>query len=86
MTPTELRAALTRLGISQAETARVLGVDDRTVRRWAAGDRDIPQPAIRLLWACERDAGLLVALSVAGDGLQNSAVVLQTTNRPPVTH
>lgn len=34
MTPTELRAALAALGISQLELARRTGANARTVRRW----------------------------------------------------
>ncbi len=29
--------------------ARLLGVDARTSRRWASGERDIPPPAVRFL-------------------------------------
>ena len=36
MTATEFRAALGRLGISQAAFARTIEIDPRTVRRWAA--------------------------------------------------
>ena len=49
MTPDELRAALTRLGLTQSGAARLLHVEPRTVRRWIAGDRDIPGPAVVLL-------------------------------------
>lgn len=49
MTTDEFRAALERLGLSQIAAASVLLVDPRTVRRWAAGERDIPGPAVALL-------------------------------------
>lgn len=43
MTPGELKSARKSLGLSQAELARVVGVDsDRTVRRWENAERDIP--------------------------------------------
>ena len=46
MTPAEFKAIRHRLGLSAQALARVLGVSDgRTVRRWEAGDRDIPGPA-----------------------------------------
>ena len=35
MTPQDFRAELERLGISQAEFARLANADDRSVRRWA---------------------------------------------------
>jgi DNA-binding transcriptional regulator YiaG len=49
MTPTRLRAALKRLGLTQVAAAHALGVAPRTVRQWLAGDRRIPEPAARLL-------------------------------------
>jgi DNA-binding transcriptional regulator YiaG len=43
MMPDELKDARDRLGLSQNELARVLGVEsNRTVRRWELGERDIP--------------------------------------------
>jgi DNA-binding transcriptional regulator YiaG len=49
MTPDEYREAIAGLGLSQIAAARLLGVDARTSRRWASGDRDIPPPAVRFL-------------------------------------
>lgn len=49
MTPDEYRQAIERLGLSQIAAARLLGVDARTSRRWASGERDIPPPAVRFL-------------------------------------
>jgi DNA-binding transcriptional regulator YiaG len=49
MTPADLRAALARLGLTQAGAAHLLGVDARTMRRWLAGTREMPEPARRLL-------------------------------------
>lgn len=49
MSPDDYRAALEKLGLSQVAAARLLGVDDRTSRRWACGERDIPPPAVRFL-------------------------------------
>lgn len=43
MTPADLRSALDRLGLSQQAAARLWGVNPRTVRRWLAGDQDIPE-------------------------------------------
>jgi transcriptional regulator with XRE-family HTH domain len=46
-TPGQLKAAREKLGLSTENLARVLRVEDgRTVRRWEAGDREIPGPVI----------------------------------------
>jgi DNA-binding transcriptional regulator YiaG len=48
----EFRAALAALGLSQVAAASALEVDERTVRRWTAGERAIPGPvrvALRLM-------------------------------------
>ena len=53
MTPTEFKAIRHALGLSAQGLARALGVSDgRTVRRWEAGDRDIPGPVrvLMLIW------------------------------------
>lgn len=42
MKPKDYRAALEKLGISQGQAATALGVDARTSRRWALGERAIP--------------------------------------------
>jgi DNA-binding transcriptional regulator YiaG len=50
--PADFAAAIAALGWSQVEAARQLEVDARTVRRWVAGDREIPGPvrvALRLM-------------------------------------
>ena len=54
MTPTQLRDTLARLGLTQTGAARLLGVDERTMRRWCAEEgtpqhRRMPEPAARLL-------------------------------------
>lgn len=49
MTPNQYRAAIETLGLSQVAAARLLGVDARTSRRWACGERDVPAPAERFL-------------------------------------
>jgi DNA-binding transcriptional regulator YiaG len=49
MTADEYRTAIEALGLSQIEAARLLGVDARTSRRWASGEREVPPPAVRFL-------------------------------------
>ena len=41
--PDEFRAQLARLGLSQVGAARHMGYAGRTVRRWAAGDDEVPR-------------------------------------------
>lgn len=42
MTPEDFRAHIARLGYSQAGFARHVGKNERTVRRWAKGEIDVP--------------------------------------------
>lgn len=49
MTATDFRSAIERLGLSQVGASRVLGVSDRAVRQWIAGDRSVPEPVAKLL-------------------------------------
>jgi len=49
MTAEDYRGAIERLGLSQNAAARLLGVDERTSRRWVSGERDVPEPAARFL-------------------------------------
>ncbi len=44
MPPAEVRAALARLGLSQSEWARLIGVNPRTVRNWCADPQRTPVP------------------------------------------
>lgn len=43
MTPLEFRGVLGKLKLSQSECARFVGANDRTVRRWLAGELDVPR-------------------------------------------
>ena len=43
MTPDQLRDLLTRAGLSQRGAARELGIDERTMRRYVAGDLPVPR-------------------------------------------
>lgn len=49
MTAEELRSARRDLGLSGAALAKRIGVTDRAVRRWEAGDREVPGPLAALL-------------------------------------
>jgi hypothetical protein len=48
MTPKQLRTTLARIGLSQRGAARLLGIDERTMRKYIAGDLVIPE---LLVWA-----------------------------------
>lgn len=49
MTPNQFRQALDRLELSQLGAAKLFGADDRTVRRWALGERSVPRAIVILL-------------------------------------
>jgi DNA-binding transcriptional regulator YiaG len=53
MTPNEFVAALRELKLSQNGFARFTGTNDRTVRRWAHGQQDIPQWVSVMLELCK---------------------------------
>jgi DNA-binding transcriptional regulator YiaG len=68
MTAPELRAALGRVGESQRGFARLVGVDERTVRRWVAGAAEVPLwvPLLLGLMEASRHHARARAVSVAG--------------------
>jgi DNA-binding transcriptional regulator YiaG len=49
MTPQQYSAAIKQLGLSQRRAALLLGVNDRTSRRWALGEAQIREPVAILL-------------------------------------
>jgi hypothetical protein len=52
ITPTQYRTALARLDLTQVAAARLLGIGDRTSRRWARhGIRGTGEVLLRLLLA-----------------------------------
>lgn len=63
MTPRDiLREAITATGLSDRAFARVLAVDERTVRRWIAVDREIPGPAVQLCRAIIAEPSIVLLL------------------------
>ncbi len=54
MTAIEVEQLLGELGLEVPEAAPLLGVSDRTVRRWLEGDQEIPGPAEAALRAWRR--------------------------------
>jgi hypothetical protein len=51
MTPTQFRAAIAQLGLSQERAGLWLGLSARQGQRYATGDAEIPEPVARLIWA-----------------------------------
>jgi DNA-binding transcriptional regulator YiaG len=49
MSKTQFRRALKTLGISQRGFARLIGSAERTVRRWALGEAELPESDAILL-------------------------------------
>lgn len=49
MTKDEYREAIEGLGVTSAEFGRLIGVDARSERRWALGERRLPGPVILLI-------------------------------------
>jgi transcriptional regulator with XRE-family HTH domain len=49
MSISELRDVIGRLGLSVADTARLVGVDPRTMRRWLAGEKAVT-PSVVILF------------------------------------
>ena len=49
MTPLQYKAAIKALGLSQRAAGAFLGVDERTSRRWIAGDAQVPESVAKLL-------------------------------------
>jgi len=54
----EVRALLTRLVLTHATAARLLSLDERTIRRYVRGDTTMPYPAVHCL--ISRRAGVSV--------------------------
>ena len=63
MTAAEYSTILARLDLSQVAAARLLGIGDRTSRRYAAGDAEIPEPTAILLHLLA--AGVVTAAEIA---------------------
>lgn len=49
MTPDQFCLALRRLELQQLEAAALFGANDRTIRRWAMGERSVPAAIAILL-------------------------------------
>jgi len=63
MTRRELRDTIIRLDVSAVSFSKIIGVDDRTVRRWTLGECPIPA------WL-PRFTGLLLQSKLTGHDLR----------------
>lgn len=58
-----LARAIAASGLSARSFAALLEVDERTVRRWLAGDRAIPGPVLMIARAIIRDPRIVALLA-----------------------
>lgn len=64
-----LEQAIANTELSARAFARALAVDERTVRRWQAGDRDVPGPVVQLCRLLISDPQLVLLLGELDDDL-----------------
>lgn len=50
LTASEYRAVLKRIGLTNAEAGPMLGLTERTSRRYGNGDSPVPERSVRLLF------------------------------------
>lgn len=65
VTAKQFNLALERLSLSQVGAGKMLGITDRTVRNYAAGDSEIPEPTAKLI-------RLALAGKVSTDDIENA--------------
>jgi len=68
MTPDDLRSAREALGLTGDKLARIAQSNARTVRRWEAGDREIPGPMRALVEALMSSRAVRRHFGVAVEG------------------
>jgi hypothetical protein len=72
MTPEQFRLAIERLGLSQVRAARLFGANERSARRWATGETDIPIPVeLCLKLMVRHDVSPAEALKMIGEAPWN---------------
>jgi transcriptional regulator with XRE-family HTH domain len=69
----ELRDAIGRLGLSFTETARLVGVDPRTMRRWLAGEKSVAPSVVVLFRLIEAVPGVAAWLKEQFGSSEGSA-------------
>ena len=71
MTPRQFKAALKTLGLSQGRVAKLCGLHPRSAKRWAGGQRKVPEPVaiiLRLLLAGALTVEQLESVSATPSG------------------
>jgi len=68
MTPEEIKAALASLNLTQQQGARLFRHNERTIRRWIAGDVGVPQ-------------GIAILLQMLVDGIVTVADVQRAAEK-----
>lgn len=68
MANAELAGAIAASGLSARSFAAFLEVDERTVRRWIAGEREVPGPVRVICRAIIRDPAIVAALAPESRG------------------
>ncbi len=58
-TSAQFASARHRLDLSVSQCAKVVNVEERTLRRWEAGDKPPAPSACRILQACSTDVSIL---------------------------
>ncbi len=66
MTAKQFQAAIDRLGLSQVGAARLFKADPRTARRWALGERDVPECVVIVL-------RLMLAGKITAEDVRNAS-------------
>lgn len=76
MAAAEVRESLARLGLTQTEAARIIGINPRTVRNWCAEPQRsaVPPPMRFVLWLMERCDAWRNKQRTPGTDLDHAAV------------
>lgn len=78
MTGADLRCAREELGLSQAELARLFGVDVMTISRWERGESRITAPgAIALALECLRRSASINEMMASRTSLADSSRTIE---------
>lgn len=80
MSPAEFLVITEHLGLRQSDVARILGIEERSVRRWIAGERRVPQFAVTKLEEIEAAtaAGIGEYVTALNDAADVGVVVYRT--------